>query len=99
MSVLPRASNLTPTSSRSFHTWGRRIRNSEVYRHGYKVVANRTDVRFWHKADMPITLSNVRFRGQSGHSPFTIAAGRLDPRDNDDAMSVQDTTASGGISG
>src|SRR5207248_1414378 len=28
MSVLPRASSLTPTSSRSFHTWGCRIRNS-----------------------------------------------------------------------
>jgi alanine dehydrogenase len=27
---------------------------------------NRTDVRFWHKADIPIALSNVRFRGQSG---------------------------------
>jgi hypothetical protein len=25
------------------------------------------DVRFWHKADMPIALLNVRFRGQSGH--------------------------------
>ena len=25
------------------------------------------NVRFWHKADMPITLRNVRFRGQSGH--------------------------------
>src|SRR5215472_15213038 len=47
MSVLPRASNLTPTSSRSFHTWGRRIRNSEVYRHRYNVVSNRTVVRFF----------------------------------------------------
>src|SRR5215469_9896091 len=35
MSVLPRASCLTPTSSRSFHTWGCRIRNSGVNRHGY----------------------------------------------------------------
>src|SRR5262249_29185344 len=26
-----------------------------------------SDVRSWHKADMPIILSNVRFRGQSGH--------------------------------
>ena len=25
------------------------------------------DFRFWHKADMAIALSNVRFRGQSGH--------------------------------
>jgi hypothetical protein len=24
---------------------------------------NRTDVRFWHKADMTIALINVRFRG------------------------------------
>jgi hypothetical protein len=30
MSVLRRASSLTPTSSRSFHTWGRRTRSSEV---------------------------------------------------------------------
>jgi hypothetical protein len=30
MSVLPRASSLTPTSSKSFHTWGCPIRNSEV---------------------------------------------------------------------
>jgi hypothetical protein len=25
------------------------------------------DVRYWHKADMAIALSDVRFRGQSGH--------------------------------
>jgi hypothetical protein len=24
-------------------------------------------VRFWHKADMPFVLTNVRFRGNSGH--------------------------------
>jgi len=24
-------------------------------------------VRFWHKADVPITLANVCFRGNSGH--------------------------------
>jgi hypothetical protein len=27
----------------------------------------RLDVRFWHKADMLNSLTNVRFWGQSGH--------------------------------
>src|SRR6516165_5964091 len=67
MSVLPRASSPTPTSSRSFHTWECRIRNNEVYRHGYNAVANRTDVRFLHKADIATGSTDVRFRGQSGH--------------------------------
>jgi hypothetical protein len=26
-------------------------------------------VCFWHKADVPPMLTNVRFRGQSGHQP------------------------------
>jgi hypothetical protein len=28
-----------------------------------RILAAVQDVRFWHKADMPITVSNVRFRG------------------------------------
>ena len=32
-----------------------------------KHTRHHTNVRFWHKADMPIALSNVCFAGQSGH--------------------------------
>jgi hypothetical protein len=34
------------------------------------------DVRLWHKADMLNALTNVRFWGQSGHTP-TAATKRL----------------------
>ena len=43
----------------------RRIRNSEVYRHGYNAVANRTDVRYWHKADITTVLNHVRYWGKA----------------------------------
>jgi len=34
-----------------------------------------TNVRFWHKADIPTVFHDVRFRGQSGHrSDFEMSA-------------------------
>ena len=36
----------------------------ECLGHGGSVASN---VRFWHKADMPMRLANVRFWGNSGH--------------------------------
>jgi hypothetical protein len=32
-------------------------------------VAAPAQVSYWHKADRPVVSLNVRFRGQSGHSP------------------------------
>ena len=54
-----------------------------VYRHGYNVVANRTDVRFWHmsalppKADIGTQSSNVRFVPIADIVRFTPVAARL----------------------
>src|SRR5215471_16949719 len=80
MSVLPRASSLTPTSSRSFHTWGRRIRNSEVPaqvrgrgRPAHVRFSNRP---FWVKHFQAIhhrvlmSLAGSRFSSESALRPF-----------------------------
>ena len=37
-------------------------------------------VCFWHKADMPITLRNVRFGGESGHWLEMPAMSAFDPK-------------------
>jgi hypothetical protein len=41
----------------------------------------RRDARFWHKADIPPALTNVRYRGvkRTGHSPENDDASVLDP--------------------
>jgi hypothetical protein len=35
------------------------------------------NVRYWHKADIPLCTAHVRFREQSGHPPFLYGARRL----------------------
>src|SRR5262249_24557017 len=35
--------------------------------------SRRVNVRFWHKADITTTLSNVRFRGKAGHMSFPLS--------------------------
>jgi hypothetical protein len=48
----------------------------------------RTDFRFWHLTDIPATVTNVRFRGESGHvaellrCPLMTQSGHyLEPKD------------------
>ena len=37
---------------------------------GHAAIFALENVRSWHKADIPVALSNVRFRGNSGHCDF-----------------------------
>jgi len=38
------------------------------------------DVRLWHLADIPITLPNVGYWGQSGHRNRTAQMSAFDPK-------------------
>ena len=44
------------------------------------MIRTRTNVCFWHKADILIALANVRFWGQSGHGPDTWGMSASDPK-------------------
>jgi hypothetical protein len=53
----------SPSGVRTMRYFGRR-RYSKIRR---GVIGTVRNVRFWHKADIPVVLSNVRFWGNSGH--------------------------------
>jgi hypothetical protein len=39
-----------------------------------------SDVRYWHKADIPTVAANVRFWGNGGHYPEVLCAENLTRR-------------------